>query len=98
MKLQACQNRLQNPRVNRRKLPKQAESLVQQTVGQMNSINRSVKQAEQVVKGLEAKSKDITAILRVINGIADQTNLLGSERRHRGSAGRRIRQRLLGCR
>lgn len=50
--------------------------LVQQTVGQMNSINRSVKQAEQVVKGLEAKSKDITAILRVINGIADQTNLL----------------------
>lgn len=50
--------------------------LVQQTVGQMNSINRSVRQAEQVVKGLEAKSKDITAILRVINGIADQTNLL----------------------
>ncbi|AGN37693.1 methyl-accepting chemotaxis protein [Bacillus paralicheniformis] len=50
--------------------------LVQQTVGQMNSINKSVRQAEQVVKGLEAKSKDITAILRVINGIADQTNLL----------------------
>ncbi|MGR3289537.1 methyl-accepting chemotaxis protein TlpB [Bacillus sonorensis] len=50
--------------------------LVQKTVGQMNSINQSVKQAEGVVKGLEAKSKDITAILRVINGIADQTNLL----------------------
>ena len=50
--------------------------LVQKTVGQMNSIDRSVKQAEGVVKGLEAKSKDITAILRVINGIADQTNLL----------------------
>ncbi|NPC93938.1 methyl-accepting chemotaxis protein [Bacillus sp. WMMC1349] len=50
--------------------------LVQKTVGQMNSIDQSVKQAEGVVKGLEAKSKDITAILRVINGIADQTNLL----------------------
>ncbi|MEC3606133.1 methyl-accepting chemotaxis protein [Bacillus glycinifermentans] len=52
------------------------EELVQRTVGQMNSIDRSVKQAESVVKGLEAKSKDITSILRVINGIADQTNLL----------------------
>ncbi|MEC1261923.1 methyl-accepting chemotaxis protein [Bacillus swezeyi] len=50
--------------------------LVQKTVGQMNSIDQSVKQAEGVVKGLEAKSKDITSILRVINGIADQTNLL----------------------
>ncbi|MFO6495789.1 MULTISPECIES: methyl-accepting chemotaxis protein TlpB [Bacillus] len=50
--------------------------LVQQTVGQMNSIEQSVKQAEGVVKGLESKSKDITSILRVINGIADQTNLL----------------------
>ncbi|WP_458110782.1 methyl-accepting chemotaxis protein [Bacillus sp. PK6-013] len=50
--------------------------LVQKTVGQMNSIDRSVKQAESVVKGLEGKSKDITSILRVINGIADQTNLL----------------------
>jgi methyl-accepting chemotaxis protein len=52
------------------------EQLVQQTVGQMNSINESVQQAESVVKGLEGKSKDITNILRVINSIADQTNLL----------------------
>ncbi|XRJ18340.1 methyl-accepting chemotaxis protein [Bacillus velezensis] len=52
------------------------EEYVQQTVGQMNLINQSVQQAEAVVKGLEAKSKDITHILRVINGIADQTNLL----------------------
>ncbi|AWV40949.1 chemotaxis protein [Bacillus licheniformis] len=50
--------------------------LVQKTVGQMSSIDQSVKQAESVVKGLEGKSKDITSILRVINGIADQTNLL----------------------
>nr|MDH3098746.1 methyl-accepting chemotaxis protein [Bacillus velezensis] len=52
------------------------EEYVRQTVGQMNLINQSVQQAEAVVKGLEAKSKDITHILRVINGIADQTNLL----------------------
>ncbi|WP_276732905.1 methyl-accepting chemotaxis protein [Bacillus sp. (in: firmicutes)] len=50
--------------------------LVHQTVGQMNVIDKSVKEAEQVVRGLETKSKDITNILRVINGIADQTNLL----------------------
>ncbi|MEC1876648.1 MULTISPECIES: methyl-accepting chemotaxis protein TlpA [Bacillus] len=52
------------------------ETLVQKTAGQMNTIDHSVKAAEQVVKGLEIKSKDITSILRVINGIADQTNLL----------------------
>ncbi|MCC9024187.1 methyl-accepting chemotaxis protein TlpB [Bacillus nakamurai] len=52
------------------------ETYVQKTVGQMKLINQSVQQAEAVVKGLEAKSKDITHILRVINGIADQTNLL----------------------
>nr|WP_270573174.1 methyl-accepting chemotaxis protein [Bacillus glycinifermentans] len=66
--------------------------LVQQTVGQMNSIDQSVKQAESVVKGLEGKSKDITAILRVINGIADQTNLLALnaaiEAARAGEAGR----------
>ncbi|MBT2575583.1 methyl-accepting chemotaxis protein [Bacillus sp. ISL-51] len=50
--------------------------LVHQTVGQMNIIDQSVKEAENVVRGLETKSKDITNILRVINGIADQTNLL----------------------
>lgn len=66
--------------------------LVQKTVGQMNSIDHSVKQAESVVKGLESKSKDITAILRVINGIADQTNLLALnaaiEAARAGEAGR----------
>ncbi|KXZ13330.1 chemotaxis protein [Bacillus nakamurai] len=50
--------------------------LVHQTVGQMTVIDQSVKEAENVVRGLETKSKDITNILRVINGIADQTNLL----------------------
>lgn len=52
------------------------ETLVQKTASQMNTIDHSVKAAEQVVKGLEIKSKNITNILRVINGIADQTNLL----------------------
>lgn len=50
--------------------------LVRKTSGQMSTIDHSVREAEQVVKGLELKSKDITSILRVINGIADQTNLL----------------------
>lgn len=54
----------------------EGETLVQKTAGQMNTIDHSVKEAEQVVKGLEIKSKDITNILRVINGIAGQTNLL----------------------
>ena len=40
------------------------------------TIDRSVQQAEAVVKGLETKSHDIKSILNVINGIADQTNLL----------------------
>ncbi|MCC9024190.1 methyl-accepting chemotaxis protein [Bacillus nakamurai] len=52
------------------------EALVAKTVGQMKTIDRSVQQAEAVVKGLETKSQDITSILNVINGIADQTNLL----------------------
>lgn len=65
----------------------------------MNSIDRSVKQAESVVKGLEAKSKDITSILRVINGIADQTNLLALNAAIEATARRRIRQRLFSrCR
>ena len=42
----------------------------------MKTIDRSVQQAEAVVKGLETKSHDIKSILNVINGIADQTNLL----------------------
>ncbi|WHF26235.1 methyl-accepting chemotaxis protein [Bacillus altitudinis] len=50
--------------------------LVEQTVGQMKTIDHSVKEAESVINGLEHKSKDITNILGVINGIADQTNLL----------------------
>ncbi|MEG9462955.1 MAG: methyl-accepting chemotaxis protein, partial [Bacillus amyloliquefaciens] len=52
------------------------EELVAKTVGQMKTIDRSVQQAEAVVKGLETKSHDIKSILNVINGIADQTNLL----------------------
>ncbi|MGE6629862.1 methyl-accepting chemotaxis protein [Bacillus sp. NPDC077027] len=52
------------------------EQLVEQTTEQMYVIDKSVKQAESVIKALETKSKDINQILGVINGIADQTNLL----------------------
>ncbi|MEH6904100.1 methyl-accepting chemotaxis protein, partial [Bacillus safensis] len=50
--------------------------LVEKTASQMNVIDQSVKKAENVISALESKSKDITQILGVINGIADQTNLL----------------------
>lgn len=56
--------------------------LVEQTVGQMKTIDHSVKEAESVINGLEHKSKDITNILGVINGIADQTNLLALNAYH----------------
>ena len=60
---------------NRRKLP---------APGRICAANRRADESHQSIgpaggsgcKGLEAKSKDITHILRVINGIADQTNLL----------------------
>ncbi|MGG3624902.1 methyl-accepting chemotaxis protein [Bacillus gobiensis] len=50
--------------------------LVRKNAGQMKLINDTVKHAEQVIKGLEYKSKDINKIVGTINGIADQTNLL----------------------
>ena len=72
------------------------EELVQKTVGQMNSIDRSVKQAEAVVKGLEAKSKDITSILRVINRNHQPNESAGAQCRDRSGKGRRIGPRLFG--
>lgn len=50
--------------------------LVRKNAGQMKLINDTVKHAEQVIRGLEFKSKDINKIVATINGIADQTNLL----------------------
>ena len=52
------------------------EKAQQQALQQMQSIERSVRQATGVIKDLDAKSKEIEHILEIISGIADQTNLL----------------------
>jgi methyl-accepting chemotaxis protein len=49
---------------------------IQSAVQQMNSINRSVQDLANVVKGLGERSKEIGHIIEVITGIAEQTNLL----------------------
>lgn len=50
--------------------------LVQQTATQMQSIHQSVSQSDAIIKLLDEKSKQIGAILEVIQNIAQQTNLL----------------------
>ncbi|MFB8735599.1 methyl-accepting chemotaxis protein [Bacillus sp. SL00103] len=60
---------------NRQRQICQGGRIVESTASQMKHIDTSVQEAEQVMKQLEYKSKDITSILNVINGIADQTNL-----------------------
>lgn len=45
-------------------------------VQQMNSINKTVSDLEEVIKGLGERSREIGQIVGVIKGIADQTNLL----------------------
>lgn len=46
------------------------------SVKQMNSINESVNELAEVIRGLGESSKEIGQIVNVITGIADQTNLL----------------------
>ncbi|ARZ60841.1 methyl-accepting chemotaxis protein [Bacillus anthracis] len=50
--------------------------LVEQTVNQMQLIHESVSQSDKVIVLLDDKSKQIGAILEVIQHIAEQTNLL----------------------
>lgn len=50
--------------------------LVEQTVNQMQLIHESVSQSDEVISLLDDKSKQIGAILEVIQHIAQQTNLL----------------------
>ncbi|MED0961816.1 methyl-accepting chemotaxis protein [Bacillus paramycoides] len=50
--------------------------LVEQTVNQMQLIHESVSQSDKVISLLDDKSKQIGAILEVIQHIAEQTNLL----------------------
>lgn len=49
---------------------------VQTAVTQMNSINGTIHQLAEVVKGLGERSQEIGQIVEVIGGIAAQTNLL----------------------
>ncbi|PEQ68036.1 chemotaxis protein [Bacillus cereus] len=50
--------------------------LVEQTVNQMQLIHESVSQSDKIIGLLDDKSKQIGAILEVIQHIAEQTNLL----------------------
>lgn len=52
------------------------DRLMQQTVGQIEMIDQSVHQANEVVNNLSRKSEEISVILKTINDIAQQTNLL----------------------
>lgn len=52
------------------------DRLMQQTVGQIQHIDQSVHQANEVVTNLSRKSEEISVILQTINDIAKQTNLL----------------------
>lgn len=49
---------------------------VSDTVNQMNSIQRSVKESNTIIKSLYERSREVSSILDVITGIANQTNLL----------------------
>ncbi|MFA9457539.1 methyl-accepting chemotaxis protein [Halalkalibacter sp. AB-rgal2] len=49
---------------------------VEQNIQQMNVIQQSVLETDDITKKLAVKSKDISNILNVITGIAEQTNLL----------------------
>lgn len=52
------------------------DRLVRTTVGQMQQIDQSVNDAYRVINGLSHKSTQIGDILKTINNIAQQTNLL----------------------
>jgi methyl-accepting chemotaxis protein len=51
-------------------------SVVKETVGEIEQIADNVRSSSQSVNALGAKSEQIGAIIKVINDIADQTNLL----------------------
>ncbi|MYL50799.1 HAMP domain-containing protein [Halobacillus litoralis] len=49
---------------------------MQRAVAQMHAIDSIVKESTEKVKGLDLQSKEISKLVRVIEDIADQTNLL----------------------
>ncbi len=61
---------------NASSLAKSGGEIVQQTIQGMRQINESVTQGSSAVDSLGRKSDEIGAIVAVINGIAEQTNLL----------------------
>ncbi|EEG07080.1 methyl-accepting chemotaxis protein [Pseudogulbenkiania ferrooxidans] len=54
----------------------QGEQVVDETVASVEALSATLRQASASLQELEAAGQDITAILEVIRGIADQTNLL----------------------
>lgn len=54
----------------------QGGKAVSNTVEQMGSIHESVMKSDATIKSLYDRSKEVSSILDVITGIADQTNLL----------------------
>lgn len=61
---------------NASNLAKSGGNIVQETIQGMRQINDSVAQGSSAVDSLGRKSDEIGAIVAVINGIAEQTNLL----------------------
>lgn len=57
-------------------LASEGDVAIQTVVHQMNSINSTMNELAEVVKGLGERSKEIDQIVEVITGISEQTNLL----------------------
>ena len=58
------------------KIAQKGKTAVERTVGGMNGISKSVKESASVITGLGSRSSEIGKIIKVIDDIADQTNLL----------------------
>ncbi|UHA60192.1 methyl-accepting chemotaxis protein [Metabacillus litoralis] len=61
---------------NTTKQAEEGNKALQNTMGQMHSIQESVSESNTMIQSLSERSQEITSILDVITGIADQTNLL----------------------
>ena len=57
-------------------MSKEGESIIQAVVEQMNKINKSVQGTSDVISNLYKKSDEISKIVKLINDITDETNLL----------------------
>ncbi len=57
-------------------LSTEGKGLVTNTISEINKISQSVTTANQNILSLDEESKEISNIINVINGIAEQTNLL----------------------